>query len=73
MGVSKTSDHIQIKINMPKPSQEPAAFSKAPNEDLMDIDVLCSFKINIESQNLVNGCIKDKLQNSNQDKDAKHQ
>ena len=49
--VSKTSDYIQIKIKMPNPSQEPPASSKAPNEDLKDIDVLCTFKIEIESQN----------------------
>ena len=30
---------------MPFPSQEPPAFFKATNEDLKDIDVLCTFKI----------------------------
>ena len=50
MGVPKTSDYIEIKIKMPNPSQEPAAFSKAPNQDLMDPDVLCNFKINLEIQ-----------------------
>ena len=59
MGVPKTSDHIQIKIKIPNPSQEPPASFKAPNEDLKDMDVLCTFKIKIESQNLVNGCTKD--------------
>ena len=49
LGVSKTSDHIPIKIKMPNPSQEPPVSSKAPNEDLEDIDVLCNFKIKIES------------------------
>ena len=52
MGVSKTSDHIQIKIKMPNPSQEPPASSKAQNEDLKDMDVLCTFKIKIESHGL---------------------
>merc|ERR1712081_46941 len=52
IGVPKTSDHIQINIRMPHPSQEPPASSKAPNEDLKDMDVLCTFKIKIESQNL---------------------
>ena len=52
MGVSKTSDHIQIKIKMPNPSQEPPASSKAPNEDLKDMDVLCTFKFKIENKNL---------------------
>ena len=59
MGISKTSDHIKIKIKIPNPSQEPPASSKAPNEDLKDMDVLCTFKIKIESQNLDHGCIKD--------------
>ena len=52
MGVSKTSDQIQIKIKMLNPSQEPPVSSKAPNEDLKDMDVLRIFKIKIESQNL---------------------
>merc|ERR1712239_58873 len=51
IGISMTSDHIQIKIKMPNLSQEPPASSNAPNEDLKDIDVLCTFKIKIESQN----------------------
>ena len=59
MGVSKTSDHIQIKIKIPNPSQEPPASTKAQNQDLKDIDGLCTFKINIESQNVERGCIKD--------------
>ena len=59
MGISKTSDHIQIKIKMPYPSQEPLASSKAPNVDLRDIDVLCTFKIKIESQNREYGYIVD--------------
>ena len=50
MGISKNSNHIQIKIKMPNPTQEPPASSKAPNEDLKDMDILCSFKIKIDSQ-----------------------
>ena len=42
LGVSKTSDYIQIKIKMPNPSQEPPASSKAPNQDM---DVLFTVKI----------------------------
>ena len=38
MGVPKTSDHIQIKIKIQNPSQEPPASSKALNEDLKDMD-----------------------------------
>merc|ERR1712081_155797 len=51
MGVPKTSDHIQIKIKMPNQSQEPPASSKAPNDDLKDMDVLCTFKIKIKMPN----------------------
>merc|ERR1712081_95935 len=43
IGLPKTIDHIQINIRMPTPSQEPPASSKAPNEDLKDMDVLCTF------------------------------
>ena len=50
MSVSKTSDHIQIKIKMPNPSQKPPASSKASNQDLKDMDVLCTFKIKIQTK-----------------------
>ena len=56
---SKVPDHIQSKIKVPNPSREPPMFSKAPNEDLKDMDFLCTFKIRIESQNSEHGCIKD--------------
>ena len=59
MGVPKTSEHIQINVRMQTPSQEPPASSKVPNPDLKDMDVLCSFIFNIESQNLEYGCTKD--------------
>ena len=59
MVVSKTSEHIQIKIKMPNPSHEPLASFKAPNEALKDIDDLCTFKIKIENQNWDHDCIKD--------------
>ena len=52
MGISKTNDHIHIKIKMPNSSQEPPASSKAQNEDLKDVDVLFTFKIKIKSQKL---------------------
>jgi len=58
MVVLKTSDHIQIKIKMPNPRQEPEASSKALDEDLRDMDVLCTFKIKIESQNFYHRCIE---------------
>ena len=48
MGVSKTSDHIEIKIKIQNPSQESPVFSEAPNEDFKDINVFCILKIEIE-------------------------
>ena len=59
-----------MKIQMANPSQEPPASSKAPNEDLKDLDVLCPYKIKMESQNLDLGCIKDQWPYPNQDEDA---
>ena len=50
-GEPKTSDHIQINIRIQNSSQEPPASSKAQNRDLKNMDVLCTFKIKIESQN----------------------
>ena len=71
MGVPKTSDHIQINICMQNPNQEPPVSSKAPNEDLKDTCVLCTFKIKIVSQNSDHGYVKDKWPYSNQSQDAK--
>jgi len=59
MGVPKTSDHIQIKIKIPNLSQDPPASSKAPNQDLKAMDVLCTFRIKIEGHNSDHGSIKD--------------
>merc|ERR1711954_598423 len=73
MDVSKISDHIQIKIKMPNPSPEPPASSKAPNEDLKDMDVLCTFKIKIESQNSEYVCTEDQCPYPNQYQYAKPQ
>ena len=67
MGISKTNDHIQIKIKMPNPSQEPPASSKTPNEDLKDRDVLCTFMIKIESPKSNHWCVKDQQSYPNQD------
>ena len=47
MDVPNTTDHIQIKVKMPNPSQEPPVFSKAQNQDLKDIDDISTLKINI--------------------------
>ena len=59
-GISKTSVHMKFKIKKPNPSQEPPASYNAPNHDLKDIDVLCTFKIKMESQNLEHEFIIDK-------------
>ena len=67
MGESKINDHIQIKIKMQNPSQEPPVSSKAPNEDLEDVDILCTFKVKIQSQILDRGCLKHQWPHLNQD------
>ena len=59
MGVPKTSDLNKIKIMILNPGHKPPASSKAPNQDLRDIDVLCTFKIKVESQNLDHWFTKD--------------
>ena len=59
MDILKTSDHIQIKIKMPNPIEEPPVSSKSPNEDLKNMDVLYTLKIKVENQNLDHECIKD--------------
>ena len=70
MGVQKTSDDIHNNIEMPNPGQEPQAPSKAPNQDLKDMNVLCTFKIKLESQNSDPGCIKHQWPYLIQDQDA---
>ena len=59
MNASKTNDLIKIKIKMPNLIHEPSASSKVPNQDMKNIDVLCTFKFKIENQNSEHGCIKD--------------
>ena len=49
MGLSCIIDNIQIIFNIPNPSQEYPAASKAPIQYWKDMDVLCTLKINIES------------------------
>ena len=61
----------QSPVTISKSSQEYPEFSKAPNEDLKDMDVLCPFKIKIESQNLEQGCIKDQWPYKHQDQYVK--
>ena len=71
MGISKASDHIQIKIKIPNPNKESAVSPKALNKDWKDMDVLYSIKIKIENQNLYHECLKDHWPYPNQDQDAK--
>ena len=56
---SKVPDHIKIKTRKPNPNQEPPATPNSPIQDVKDINVLCTFKIKIASQNLDHWCIKD--------------
>ena len=54
MSVSKTGDLNLIMIKIPNCSQEHPVSSKAPNEDLKDMDVLCTFKIKRERAKIWN-------------------
>ena len=73
MGATKSNDHIQIQIQIPTSSQEPPVSSNAPNPDLQNIYVLCTFKIKIESKNLYHRSIKDKSPYPYQDQNAEPQ
>ena len=73
VGIKDCSDHIKINFKMPNPSQKPPALSKAPNQDIEDMDVLCTFKIKLESQKSDQGFIKDHLSYPNQVQDATSQ
>ena len=65
-----TSDHIQIKIKMPNPRQDPPVSSKALNKDFKNMDVHGTFKIKIEDNNLENGSTKYQWTYANWDQDA---
>ena len=71
--LSKILDHIQIKIRMTNPSQEHPASSKATNQYLKDMGVMCTLKIKIESQNWEYWWTKDKWTYLNQYQDANTQ
>ena len=49
------------------PQSGTSSILQNPNEDLKDMDVLCTFKIKIESQNLDHGYTKDHQPYTNQD------
>ena len=52
MCVPKTSNYLQTRKKMSNLIQEPPVFSKAPNRDLKDMNVLCTFKIKIRAKTL---------------------
>jgi len=58
MDISKTSVHVQNKMKIPYPSQQPPASSIASNQDLKDMDVLYTFKIKRESKIWIMGVSK---------------
>ena len=60
-------------MQMPTPNQEPSVSSKAPNQDLMHMDDLCTLKIKTECQNLEYESPKDQWLYPNTDEDAKPQ
>ena len=73
MGVAKTSDHIQIQIKIPNFSQKPPASSRVPNQDSNDMDLLCTLKLKVESQNFEYSYTKDQWPYPNLNEDSKHQ
>ena len=73
MGMSETSDNIQIKIQMLNASQEHPASSINPFQTIEDRDVHCTFKAKKESQNVKHGCIRDQSPLQNQDQDTNPQ
>ena len=72
MGVSETSDKIQIKIKMQNPSQGPPAFSKARNQDLKDMDFFAPTESG-ERAKIQNMAVSKTVTKPNQDQDAKPQ
>ena len=71
-GISKTCDHVQIKIKIRKPNQVPPVSSEAPNQDLKDMVVLCPFKVQKYCQKLEHWSIKGQWPYTNQDQYCKH-
>ena len=48
IGASKEGEYIQLKIKIQNPSRKPPELS--PNQDLNDVNVPCTSKINIENK-----------------------
>ena len=57
-GKSKTSDHLRIKTKIQTSKRNLQHPPQPKKKDLMDMDVLCSFKINVDSQHFEQGLIK---------------
>ena len=72
MGAPKTGDHILINIRIPKVPGTSSILWR-PKSGLKDMDVPCTFKIMIESQNSDYGCTRDQWPYPNQYQDAKPQ
>ena len=73
MSVSRTSDHIQIKVKMPNPSKELQHPPMPKMGGLKGQGCSLLLQTMIESQNMEYGRIKDKWLYPNQDQDAKPQ
>ena len=79
--VSQNSKHGSTKDQQPYQNQNseanlksgPSSLLQTPKLGLKNIDVLCTFKINTEKQNLEHGCINDQWPYPNQDPNAKPQ
>ena len=72
-GLSNLKDYIPVMIKMPNQNQNLSASFKAPNHDLKDMEVLCAFKINLESQKLDEGSVKAQGLYPDHDQDSKSQ
>ena len=73
MVVLETSNHNQIKIKIPNLSQELPLSFKAYNQDLKDMDDLCTFETKIKRQNVRHWCVKDQRLYPYQDQDSYRQ
>ena len=78
---ARTKSQNPIKDSWPYPNQNQEVNPqlgtfmphKAPNQDVKDMDVLCTFIIKIESQKFEYRCTKDQWQYPNEYQDAKPQ
>ena len=71
--LSKLKNWIKLIIQIPNSNQEPPLSFKSPNQSSKDMEVLCTFKINLKSQRLDHGSIIVRELNPNNDQDSKLQ